>query len=296
MERGIFHQRLKNGVLLFDGGIGTQLQERGLGIGVAPESWNIEHPDWVREIHRSYVDAGAEALTTNSFGGSRFKLEKGGFGDRVVEINSAAASLAREAAGTGTWVAGSVGPTGEFLEPLGTVHPDQMKEAFRIQVKALIDGGADLIIIETMTALDEIVLAIQAARDVGDFPIIASMTFDPTKQGYRTMMGVDIPTAVRTLQEEGADAVGSNCGNGIDDFIHIVGEIRAVTDRFIVAEANAGIPELQDGKTVYRETPEMMSSKLPKLLDAGATIVGGCCGTTPEHIRQFRDVIDRHGI
>ncbi len=294
MKRQDFLNRLEEGVFLFDGGIGTQLQAKGLGVGEAPESWNVEHPEFVKEIHRQYVTTGAKAVTTNSFGGSKYKLEKVGLGDRVYQINFQAAVIARDATAGNALVAGSVGPTGEFLEPLGSVKPDEMKENFRLQVKALLDGGADLIIIETMMDLEEASLAVRAVRELGDFPVIGSMTYNPVKQGYRTMMGVDIPTAVQRLQDEGADVVGSNCGNGIEDFITIVKEIRRVTNRPILAEANAGLPELVEGKTVFKETPEMMASKLPLLLEAGANIVGGCCGTTPEHITQFLRVIESY--
>jgi len=292
MKRQEFLNRLKEGVLLFDGGIGTQLQARGLGVGEAPEAWNFDHPEWVKEIHRDYVEVGARVVTTNSFGGSQYKLEKVDLGDRVYQVNFQAAALAREAAGGRAWVAGSVGPTGEFLEPLGAVKPDEMKEGFRLQVKALLAGGADLIIVETMSDLEEASLAVQAVRELGDFPVIGSMTYNPVKQGYRTMMGVDIPTAVEKLLKVGADAVGSNCGNGIEDFIPIVKEIREITDQPILAEANAGLPELVDGKTIFRESPEIMALKLHLLLEAGANIVGGCCGTTPEHISKFSQIIE----
>ena len=293
MEKNEFLDGLKEGILLFDGGIGTQLQAKGLSVGEAPEAWNLKHPEWVKEIHKAYVDSGARVLTTNSFGGSGHKLEKTGWGDRVHEINFQAAAVARDAAGEKAWVAGSVGPTGEFLQPLGTISPTEMKEGFRLQVQALIEGGADLIIVETMSDLEEASLAVQAARETGDFPVIGSMTFNPGKQGYRTMMGVDIPSAVKRLLDEGVDVVGSNCGNGVEDFIHIVKEMRRETDKPILAEANAGLPELVDGKTVYRESPEMMASRLPELIDAGANIVGGCCGTTPEHIRRFAEMVGK---
>ena len=292
MKRNDFLARLDEGVLLFDGGIGTQLQEKGLGVGEVPEAWNLDHPDWVKEIHRGYVEVGAEVLTTNSFGGSRYKLEKAGLGDSVYQINLQAAVIARDAAEGKAWVAGSVGPTGVFLEPLGPVSTGEMKECFRLQIKALLDGGADFIIVETMSDLEEASLAVQAVRELGDFAVIGSMTFNPGKQGYRTMMGVDISSAVERLLDEGADVVGSNCGNGIEDFIPIVEEMRKVTNKPILAEANAGVPELVEGKTVFRESPEMMALKLPQLLNAGANIVGGCCGTTPEHIRRFAKIIE----
>lgn len=294
MNRKDFFERLNQGILLFDGGMGTQVQAMGLKVGDAPEYWNLHHPDRIRTIHDNYITSGARVVTTNSFGGSSYKLVKSGLGDQTAQINIQAAAIAKSAAGdTGALVAGCVGPTGEFLYPLGTIRPEEMEEQFRRQIKALMDGGADLIIVETMTALEEARLAVKAARSFGEFPVIATMTFDNTKVGYRTMMGVDIPTGIQGLIEAGADVVGSNCGNGIDDFIPIVMEIRMVTDKPVLAQANAGQPELVKGKTVFQETPEVMAGKLPALLDAGASLVGGCCGTTPETIRLFADVIAR---
>ncbi len=290
MKRNVFLSRVKENILLFDGAMGTRLFARGLKAGEVPEKLNLVHPDWVEDVHREYLEAGAGIVTTNSFGGSRYKLEKSGLKE-VYQINFHAASLARKAVEKRALVAGSVGPTGEFLTPLGKAQPEEMREGFRLQIKALMDGGADLIIIETMTALEEISLAVEAGRALGDFPIIACMTFDRGRQGFRTMMGVDIPSAVRTLVEKGADGVGSNCGHGINDFIDIVREMRPLTDTPIIAEANAGIPYLAQGKTVYPETPDDMAQKLHHLLDAGADIVGGCCGTTPEHIRKFSGII-----
>jgi 5-methyltetrahydrofolate--homocysteine methyltransferase len=296
MQRKLFLDRLAEGIHLFDGGMGTQVQALGLHAGDPPEAWNLLHPDRIRSIHADYVSAGAQILTTNSFGGSRYKLEKAGLGDRVNRINTQAAAIAKSAAGGTVLVAGSVGPTGEFLHPLGSVRPQEMEEQFKLQIKALLDGGADLIIVETMTALEEARLAVKAARSLGDFPVIGSMTFDSTKVGYRTMMGIDIPGGINGLIEAGADVVGSNCGNGMDDFIAIVKEIRSVTEKPVLAEANAGLPELVGGKTVYRETAETMAGKLSFLIDAGADLVGGCCGTTPETIRLFAEVIaEREG-
>ena len=285
--------RLEKDIFLFDGAIGTQVQAKGLGVGEAPERWNIEQPEKIEAIHRDYLEAGADILTTNSFGGSPYKLRKVGLGARVYEVNFQAAAIARRTAGSNAYVAGSVGPTGEFLQPLGSVEPEEMQEGFKVQIKALMDGGADLIIVETMTAIEEIRLALRAAKELGHFPLIGSMTFDPTKQGFRTMMGVDIPTAVNALEEEGVDIVGSNCGNGIENFIAIAGEIREHTDLPLLVEANAGLPELIDGKTVYNETPEKMAARIPALLESGVRFVGGCCGTTPEHIRHFARVMGK---
>ena len=292
MKTRDFLDRLEEGVLLFDGAIGTELQAMGLTLGECPEAWNLNHTDRVKEMHRRYVEAGAQVLTTNSFGGSHYKLEKMGLRDRVYQINLQAAAAARAAAEGRVWVAGSVGPTGEFLQPLGSVQPEEMKEAFKCQIRGLLDGGADMIIVETMSALEEARLAVEAARELGDFPVIGSMTFEAGKRGYRTMMGVDIPTAVAGLLDAGVDVVGSNCGNGIEGLVQIVRETREVTEKPILAEPNAGVPQLVDGKTVFRESPAMMASKLFLLMETGACIVGGCCGTTPEHIRRFAEVIN----
>lgn len=293
MDRKVFLNRVQAEILLFDGAIGTQLQARGLNTGELPERWNLENPDAVMAVHREYVEAGAAVITTNSFGGSRLKLEKGGISTDFEKFNVQAARLAKEAAGEAALVAGSVGPTGEFLEPLGQVKPEVMKQVFQEQIEGLVKGGADLIIIETMMALDEAALAVEAARSAGAIPVIASMTFEKGKQGYRTMMGVDIPSAVKGLIERGADVVGSNCGNGIDGFIDLVKTMRSVSNSPIIAEANAGMPQLIEGRTVYNETPDMMARKLPALIGAGANIVGGCCGTTPEHIKRFRELLQR---
>ena len=293
MEKREFLDRLGSNILLFDGAIGTQVQARGLKVGESPEIWNLDYPERIEEIHRMYVDAGAMLVTTNTFGGSRIMLEKSGLGDKVTEINVQAAAIAKRAADGKALVAGSVGPTGEFLQPLGTVSPEEMKEDFYNQIKALIEGGADLIIVETMSAVEEACLAVQAAREMGEMPVIGSMTFNAGKQGYRTMMGVDIPTAVNRVFVAGADVVGSNCGNGMDDFIKIVQEMRQLTDRPILAEPNAGLPKLEGEKTVYKESPEEMASKVPMLLNAGANIIGGCCGTTPDHISLFKEAIKR---
>jgi 5-methyltetrahydrofolate--homocysteine methyltransferase len=281
-------QRLQEEIVLFDGAIGTQVQVRGLKVGEAPEVWNLERPDAIREVHNTYIEAGAGVVTTNTFGGSRLKLDKMGLADKTREINVRGAALARETAPEEVLVAGSVGPTGDFLEPLGTVSQNEMRSVFLEQVQALLEGGADLIIVETMTALEEAMLAVEAALEAGANPVIASMTFDYGKQGFRTMMGVSVNGAVQGLESAGAHILGSNCGAGIEDFIPLIREMRSYTNLPLLAEPNAGLPRLEDGRTVYDETPEIMAGRLPDLVEAGAGIVGGCCGTTPDHIRRFR--------
>ena len=278
--------------ILFDGGIGTQLQELGLPIGSSPEMWNERHPERVAKVHRAYLDAGARVLTTNSFGGSPAKLKLGLVEGDPEQINFLAARIARDVAGEKAWVAGSIGPTGALLmmEPL---LEDEIFSGFQIQARGLSRGGADLIMIETMSDLSEALLAITAARSVCTLPVAVSMTFSPGQRGYRTMMGIDIHEAAVTLSAAGIDVLGCNCGTGIDAAIGMVKEIAAAWKGLILCEPNAGLPVLVDGKTVYAETPEMMAAKIPGLVQAGAHFVGGCCGTTPAHISAFQLQLSR---
>lgn len=286
---------LKQGkILLSDGAWGTFLHSKGMDPGECPEFWNISHRSDVLDIAEAYLHAGSDIIETNSFGGSRIKLCQYGFGDRVSEINQAAASISREAAGSEKFVAGSVGPTGKMLL-MGDVTEEELYEGFKEQSVALEKGGADIIIVETMTALDEASLAVNAARENTACTVIVTMTFSGDMNGeFHTMMGVTPSEMVISMREAGAHIVGSNCGNGIKDMIAIVRAIRA-TDKNIpvMIQANAGIPEYIDGKTVYRESPEMMATFVPALIDAGANIIGGCCGTTPDHIRQMGKVLGR---
>lgn len=286
-----FLATLKQGIFLFDGGLGTQLQDHGLAIGEAPEKWNLDHPEIVEGIHRAYSESGAMAITTNSFGASPWRLKKNGMESGAYEVNKAAARLAARAANDSVFVAGSVGPTGAILM-MGEISEAEMLAGFETQISGLVDGGAEIIIVETMSDIEEIKLAIKAAKTVCRLPVIASMTFEPGLRGFRTMMGVDILTAVSELEIAEADVVGTNCGIGIDRAIEIVVEMRRHTSLPILAQPNAGLPKLTEGGTTYVETPEIMASKLQLLIDGGARIVGGCCGTTPRHIEFFRKTVD----
>ena len=286
-------ERLKEGLLLADGAMGTMLQSKGLPVGECPDGWNLTHPDKVREVHRGYVEAGAESLITNTFGGTRIKLTQCGYPEKMREINETGAALAREVAGDEIYVVASMGPTGKFLEPLGNLTEEEAYNSFAEQARALEAGGADIVQIETMTDLGEICVAIRAVKENTGLPVIASMTFDKGKQGYRTVMGVDISSAVTKLIETGADVVGSNCGNGIDEFIEIIAEMRQHTDFPLLAKPNAGIPVLEKGKVLYTQGPEYFAERVGKLVEAGANIVGGCCGTTPEHIRAMAKALGR---
>lgn len=276
-----------------DGAWGTFLQQKGMKPGECPEEWNLSHPEEVFDIAKSYIEAGADMIETNSFGGTKFKVEKYGLGNKVFELNKAAAEISRKAAGD-KFVLGSVGPTGKILM-MGDVNEEELYEAFKEQVKGLEAGGADAIMIETMTDLDEARIAVQAARENTGCEVFCTMTFEKTVQGeFRSMMGVTPTEMVNTLIDAGAELIGANCGNGIADMIGIVEEIRSINSEIpVLVHANAGMPHYHDGKTVFPETPEEMSLLVPKIIAAGANIIGGCCGTTPDHICRVRDEVDK---
>jgi len=283
----------RGGLVVGDGAWGTMLMARGLSPGHPPESLVLERPEVVREVALLYLDAGAELLTTNTFGGSPLSLGSWGLGERAEEINARAVAIAREAAAGRAWVQASVGPTGRILAPLGDTEPGEVGEAFARQIRAQAQAGADIVCIETMTDLTEALLAVRAAREMAPgLPVIATMTFDPTPRGFFTMMGVSVERAARALAEAGADVVGSNCGNGIDRMVAIARELRRFTSLPLAIRSNAGLPETRGGEVVYPETPELMAGRIPSLLEVGVSIVGGCCGTTPDHVRAFRRVID----
>ncbi|MBN1307147.1 MAG: homocysteine S-methyltransferase family protein [Chitinispirillaceae bacterium] len=282
----------KGKVLVSDGAWGTQLHQCGLTSGECPELWNVTRRADVFSVAKGYIDAGADMIETNSFGGSPLKLGRYGLGDRAAELNEAAAAISREAAGVDRFVLGSIGPTGAILMT-GEVTEEELREGFRIQAEALQKGGADVVCIETMSALDEACIAVRAAREAAGGEIVCTFTFEKTATGeYRTMMGISPAEMVQAVKEAGADIIGTNCGNGFDGMVEVVREIKKV-DRLtpVLVHANAGKPVLRNGVTVFPETPEMMASKVNDLIGAGADIIGGCCGTGPEHIRALAEAI-----
>jgi 5-methyltetrahydrofolate--homocysteine methyltransferase len=280
---------VQNQVLLADGAIGTELLRLGLDADAFGESWNIDRPELVLSVHKAYREAGARLLTTNSFRANRSTLAGHGLSERVREINCRAAELARTAANGDSWVLGSIGPLGGFLEPLGPTSADEARSLFEEQARALLDGGADGIAIETMTAREEFDAAIRAARGAGAKLVVAMMTFGKAKKGYRTMMGVSPEDMIETATATGADVVGSNCGQDLSmqQYAELVTQLRALTTKPIIIRPNAGQPDLREGRVKYHQVPQIMADRVRDLVDAGANIIGGCCGTTPEHIRLF---------
>jgi 5-methyltetrahydrofolate--homocysteine methyltransferase len=285
--------------LLGDGAMGTQLMLAGLVQGNCGEEWNLTQPEKVLRIQQNYAEAGSDCILTNTFGGSRIMLGRHGNADKVAEINRAAVEIARKAfkaAGRQGFVIGDVGPFGGLMEPYGDFSEQQVRDAFNEQAKALVDAGADAVIIETQTSLEELGVGIDAAKAAGAPCIIGSMAYDVTLDGstFRTMMGIDPERAAEFMEERGAHIVALNCGTrmDMDRACEAVRRYKAVTGLPIMAQPNAGQPKLIDMKVCYDETPEQMVKGVVPLLEAGVNILGACCGSTPDHIRAFRKAMD----
>lgn len=294
MSRQKLTDKLQDGkILISDGAWGTFLQQKGLVAGECPEYWNITHPDAIYEIAKSYIDAGSDMVETNSFGASFFKLAHFQLNDKAAEINEKAAQLSRKAAGENKWVIGSMGPTGKMLV-MGDVTEEGLYEAYKEQAIALEKGGADAVCIETMSDIEETIQAIKATKENTELEIIATFSFDAIGNNeYRTMMGVSPAEAATASIEAGTDIIGSNCGNGLEYMVEIVTQIRAVAPNTpILIHANAGLPIHENGCTVYPETPEQMADLIPAIVKAGVNIIGGCCGTTPEHISAIKKALE----
>jgi methionine synthase I (cobalamin-dependent) len=282
-------QDLASGPVITDGAWGTQLQTLGLGAGECPDAWNLTHPDRVEAVARAYVEAGSQIILTNTFGASRLRLAAHGLADQAVEINRAGARLSRRAAGSRARVFASIGPTGRMLA-MGEITEAELRASFTEQARALAGEGVDALLLETFADLDEIRPAIAAAKTTG-LPVVASLVFDSGPARDRTMMGTTPEQAATAVVAAGADAVGANCGNGIDGFIPICRRLHAATDRPLWLKANAGLPEMVEGRPVYRTTPEYFAARTLELVRAGATFVGGCCGTSPEFIVAIRKAL-----
>jgi len=285
--------------LVGDGAMGTQLMLAGLAQGNCGEEWNLTHPERVLAIQRRYAEAGSDCILTNTFGGSRIMLNRHGNADKGVAINQAAVKITREAFdGREGYVIGDIGPFGGLLEPYGDFTEADVGAAFAEQAKALVDAGVDAIIIETQTSLEELLLGLNAARKAGAPCVIGSMAYDVTLDGstFRTMMGIDPERAAEFMEEHGADIVALNCGTGMDmeRARQAVTRYRAATDLPIMVQPNAGQPKLVNMKVTYDETPDQMVTGVVPLLEAGANIIGACCGSTPEHIRAFREEVDQY--
>ncbi len=279
--------------LVGDGAMGTQLIARGLPVGVPGELWNLERPDVIEAIHREYVAAGSQCVLTNTFGASPVALAHHGLADRVEEINTAAAEIARRAAGAQVAVVGDLGPTGALLEPLGPLTEDEAHQAYVVQARALASAGVDAIIAETFESSAELRIALSAAGEACALPLIASMKFSREPSGrYRSMMGESPEAVVEAAHDLGCAVVGTNCGQGIADMVGLVEQIARLTHLPVIAQANAGRPQLVDGRTVYLEDAGTFAEHLPGLHRAGARIIGGCCGTTAQHVRVIRAFAD----
>jgi 5-methyltetrahydrofolate--homocysteine methyltransferase len=260
--------------------------------GKCPEFINLSRTDILEEVAKLYLEAGADIIQTNTFGGSPIKLSDYALEDNTEEINRAAVEAVKKVVDGKAYVSASCGPSGKMLKPLGPVSPEEMADNFTRQIQIQIDAGADIICVETMTDIQEATIAVKAARTLSaSIPIMAAMTFDPTPRGFFTMMGIDIERSARELEAAGANIVGSNCGNGIENMIKIAKEFKAHTKLPVLIQSNAGLPEMKGDKVIYPETPEFMAQKSKELKAAGVSIIGGCCGTTPDHIRTIAFII-----
>ncbi len=287
------YEALDKGILISDGAMGTMLQGKGLTDGGAPELWNVENPTAIEEVLEEYAAAGANLITTNTFGGTRGRLQMHGLEDRLFELNKAGAEIARKVADRhpGCFVMGDVGPSGEWMEPMGTMTIDEAKDLFADQIKALVAGGVDAILIETMSDLQEVEAAVKAAKEIApNLPIIVTFSFDTN---LRTMMGVKPAVAVKTLAAEGVRIIGANCGRGVDEMRVIAKELTEARPEgvFIITQSNAGLPKLVGGDFIYDGTPEEMAKYAQDMKNLGVNVIGSCCGSSPAHTKAMSAAI-----
>lgn len=281
----------RKGLVLGDGAMGTMLQRAGLTDGGSPELWNVTHPEAVRAIYQGYADAGCDIITTNTFGGTRYRLKLHHLQERVFELNQAAAELARDVAGDDKLVAGSMGPTGELMEPLGPLTLDEARAAFAEQAAGLASSGVDFLLVETMSSLDEVQAAVEGARRATKLPVVVTMTFDTN---FRTMMGVTPAQAVQTLYGWGVTVIGANCGNGPAEIERIMWEMAQArpAGAVLMAQSNAGLPRWRDGEISYDGTPDVMADYAQRMRALGVQVIGACCGSTPDHLAAMRAALD----
>lgn len=287
MNSNAFLNLAKNRIVFFDGAMGTMLLEAGLLPGGVPEMWNIDKPDLVMDVYQQYFDAGADVVHTNTFGGSALKLDVKGYASQMEEVNLAAVQLARRVCPENAFVAGDMGPSGKMLKPMGDATIEELEETFFLQASALIKGGADLISIETMFSLDEATAALKSAQRAGNIPVIAGITYNKTPSGFFTMMGETIEQCAATLSENSADVVACNCTLGSNDIIDLTRKLRQATSKPILIQPNAGKPVPKDDITVYEQTPAEFASDIKRVIDEGADMVGGCCGTNALFIKEL---------
>ncbi len=291
--------RLNSGeILICDGSTGIVLQSMGCGPGESVEKWGLENEAILRNLHRGYIEAGADIIITDTLGGSQLKLEKYGLGSEVESINKNLAIIAKDVASgfsKTVYVGGNVGSTGQLMQPFGLLSESDLIEAFSQQIRSLVDGGVDFIFIETMIDVNEAVVAVKAAKNVCDLPVFASISYNPDRNGFRTVMGNSPKQAVEALQEAGADVVGSNCGSVLAEMMpELVRQMKEAGAKLVVIEPNAGIPQVINGKTVFPQSPQDMAKSFPAIVGAGANVVGGCCGATSEHIRLIAQSVREH--
>lgn len=282
---------LKDKILLMDGGMGTMLIAHGLTEDEVPEIWNLEHPDKVAEIHSAYYNAGSDIIQTNTFGASRLKLEKIGLGDKTREINTAAAKLALEVCPENKYVAGDIGPTGEFLQPSGTYTEEEFIDVFKEQAEALKEGGVHLFSIETMFDIREALTALKAVKSISNLPVFTEVTFNYTPKGFFTIMGDSVEKCIKELEYNGADAVGSNCTLNSEDMLEVLKEIKKHAKLPVIIQPNAGKPQIIDGKVLYEQSIREYIVHIQKMVEEGVNIIGGCCGTNPDYIKEIYKII-----
>ena len=283
--------KLKEKTIIFDGAIGTMLMAAGHGSTRSPITFNLEQPDLVADVHRQYYEAGSDVVTANTFGGNPLKLAAEGLEQQLEPLNREGVRLTRTVCPDGKFVAGDMGPCGRLLKPLGDVEPGNMQQNFFLQAKVLIDAGVDLIAIETMYSLEEALAAAGGVKKAGDILLLVSMTFTKTPNGFFTMMGENIARCASSLEDAGVDIIGANCTLNSTDIIGLTTELRASTTKPILIQPNAGQPVTRQGGTYYEQTPSEFAADAKRIKDAGADMIGGCCGTTPEFIKELATVL-----